>query len=147
MTGRALALLLTTLVVVALGAAAPPLLVPGAVLFVLAAVLVVVDSRSAPGPKTVSVERRNDPLFSVGAANPVTLVVRAPHMASLVLRDDAPAAMLASAQLLPLRGSGEVGYTLTPRARGDVGPGRRLTGQRRVCVSRFRTVARQSNGR
>jgi uncharacterized protein (DUF58 family) len=119
MTRRGLALVLTTLVLVALGAAVPGLLVLGTVLFVLAAVLVVVDSRSAPGPRAVSVERRNDPLFSVGAANPVTLVVRAPHTASLVLRDDAPQAMLASAQLLSLRGSGEVGYTLTPRARGD----------------------------
>ncbi len=124
MTRRALALLLATLVVVALGAAAPVLLVPGLSLFLIAGVLVVVDSRRAPGPDRVSVERRNDPLFSVGAANPVTLSVRAPSTASLLLRDAAPRAMLASARLLRLRGAGELAYTLTPRSRGDAGFGR-----------------------
>jgi uncharacterized protein (DUF58 family) len=124
MTRRALALLLTTLVVVALGAAAPVLLVPGLSLFVIAAVLLVVDSRRAPGPDRVSVERRNDPLFSVGVANPVTLSVRAPRTASLLLRDAAPPAMLASARMLRLRGAGELAYTLTPRSRGDAGFGR-----------------------
>jgi uncharacterized protein (DUF58 family) len=124
MTKRALALLLITLVVVALGAAAPALLLPGTVLFVLAVALVVIDSRLAPGRDRVSVERRNDPLFSVGVANPVTLSVRAPRSASLLLRDDAPPAMVASAQLLPMHGPGETGYTLTPRARGDAAFGR-----------------------
>jgi uncharacterized protein (DUF58 family) len=119
MTRRALALLLTTLVVVALGAAAPVLLVPGLSLFLIAAVLLVVDSRRAPGPDRVSVERSNDPLFSVGVANPVTLSVRAPRTASLLLRDAAPPAMLASTRLLRLRGAGELAYTLTPRSRGD----------------------------
>jgi len=124
MTGRGLALLLATLVVVALGAAAPGLVLPGTVLFVLAAVLVVIDRRLAPGRERISVERANDPLFSVGVANPVTLAVRAPLGASLLLRDDAPPAMLASAQLLPVHGSGETGYTLTPGARGDAAFGR-----------------------
>jgi len=124
MTRRALALLLTTLVVVALGAAAPALLVTGMVLFVIAAALVVIDWRRAPGSDRVSVERGNDALFSVGRANPVMLTVRAPRTASLLLRDAAPGAMIASAQLLPLRGSGETGYTLTPRARGDAAFGR-----------------------
>jgi uncharacterized protein (DUF58 family) len=124
MTRRALALLLTTLVVVALGAAAPALLLPGTVLFVLAALLVLIDWRLAPGRERVRVERGNDPLFSVGVANPVTLVVRAPSSATLLLRDDAPPAMLASAQLLPMRGPGATGYTLTPRARGDAAFGR-----------------------
>jgi uncharacterized protein (DUF58 family) len=124
MTRRALALLLTTLVVVALGAAAPALLVTGVVLFVVAASLVVIDWRRAPGSDRVSVERSNDALFSVGRANPVMLTVRAPRTASLLLRDAAPPAMIASAQLLPLRGSGETGYTLTPRARGDAAFGR-----------------------
>jgi uncharacterized protein (DUF58 family) len=119
MTRRALALLLVPLVMVALGAAVGALLVPGVVLFVIAAALVLIDSRSAPGARSVVVERRADRLFSVGAANPVTLSVRAPHTASLVLRDDAPPAMLASTQLMSLRGAGEASYTLTPRARGE----------------------------
>ncbi len=119
MTRRALALLVVPLLLVALGSAVGALFVPGIVLFVIAAVLVLVDSRSAPGPKSVLVERRADRLFSVGAANPVTLAVRAPHTASLVLRDDAPPAMLASAQYMSLHGAGETSYTLTPRARGE----------------------------
>ncbi len=124
MTWRALALLLTTLVVMALGAAAPVLLVAGVVLFVVAAALVLIDSRRAPGAGRITVERRNDPLFSVGVANPVTLSVRAPRSAVLLLRDDAPMAMVASAQLVPLHGPGEARYTLTPRARGDAAFGR-----------------------
>ncbi len=60
-----------------------------------------------------------DRLFSVGATNTVTLAIRAPPDASLLLRDDAPTRMLASAQLLTVRGTGSVSYTLTPRARGD----------------------------
>jgi uncharacterized protein (DUF58 family) len=119
MTRRALALLVLPLLVVALSSAVRALLVPGIVLLVIAAALVLVDSRSAPGPRSVVVERRVDRLFSVGATNPVTLSVRAPHTASLVLRDDAPPAMLASAQYLTLRGAGETSYTLTPRARGE----------------------------
>jgi uncharacterized protein (DUF58 family) len=124
MTRRALALLLPPLVLVALGAAAGALLLLGLVLFVVAAGLVLVDSRSAPGPGRVVVERRCEPLFSVGAENPVTLTVLAPPRASLVLRDDAPPAMAASAQLLAVHGSGEAQYTLTPRARGDGAFGR-----------------------
>ncbi|MBJ7596347.1 MAG: DUF58 domain-containing protein [Candidatus Dormibacteraeota bacterium] len=119
MTRRALALLLVPLLVVALGAAVSALLGLGLVLFGIATVLVLIDSRSAPGPAAVHVERRADRLFSVGAANPVTLSVRAPHTATLLLRDDAPAAMLASAQYLSLHGAGERTYTLTPRARGE----------------------------
>jgi uncharacterized protein (DUF58 family) len=124
MTRRALAVLLACLVVVALGAAAPVVLGLGAALFAIAAALVVIDSRRAPGADRVSVDRRHDPLFSVGVANPVTLAVRAPASASLLLRDDAPPAMVASAQLLPLHGHGEIHYTLTPRARGDAAFGR-----------------------
>ncbi len=119
MTRRALALLLAPLVVVALGAAVGGLLVPGVLLFVVAAALVLVDSRSAPGARAISVERRADRLFSVGAANPVTLSVRAPQTATLVLRDDAPQAMIASTQVMSLHGPGEASYTLTPRARGE----------------------------
>jgi uncharacterized protein (DUF58 family) len=119
MTKRALALLLGPLVIVALGAADAPLLGLGLVLFLIAASLVLIDSRSAPGRRSVVVERRADRLFSVGAPNPVTLSVRAPHSASLLLRDDAPPAMLASTQYMSLRGAGETAYTLTPRARGE----------------------------
>lgn len=119
MTRRALALLLAPLLLVALGAAAPVLLVAGTVLFVAVALAVVVDSRVAPGANRVQVRRECDRLFSVGAPNPVTLVVHAPPRASLVLRDDAPLAMVASAQLHPVIGTGTAAYTLTPRARGD----------------------------
>ncbi|MBJ7609402.1 MAG: DUF58 domain-containing protein [Candidatus Dormibacteraeota bacterium] len=124
MTGRALTLLLAPLLVVALAAAWGALLVPGLVLFTVAVLLVVIDSRSAPGPSRVEVERHVDRLFSVGAANPVSLVVRAPRGASLTLRDDAPVTMLASAQLHTMHGAGETGYSLTPRARGDADFGR-----------------------
>lgn len=119
MTRRGLALLLAPLALVALGAAVPSLLVPGIILFAVAAALVAVDSRTAPGPGAVDVTRRCDRLFSVGAANLVSLAVRAPAGACLTLRDDAPPAMLASAQLHTLRGPGTVTYALTPRARGD----------------------------
>ncbi|HEY7926297.1 MAG TPA: DUF58 domain-containing protein [Candidatus Dormibacteraeota bacterium] len=119
MTRRALALLLIPLLLVALGAAAGALLVAGIALFVIVVVLVVVDSLSAPGADRVEVDRQCDRLFSVGAANAVTLLVRAPPDAWLVLRDDAPPTMLASAQLHNLRGAGSASYTLTPRARGD----------------------------
>ena len=124
MTPRALALLLAPLVLVAASAALPALLVPALVMFVVVALVVVVDSRSAPGPRRVDVERVCDRLFSVGAANPVALVVRAPRGAQLTLRDDAPAAMLSSAPLLTCAGAGESTYTLTPRARGDAEFGR-----------------------
>ncbi len=119
MTRRALALVLLPLAVVAVGAAVTALIVPGLVLFGVAILAVVVDARSAPGSGAVAVERHADRLFSVGAANPVTLHVRAPRAASLALRDDAPPAMLASSRLLSIEGSGQVGYTLTPRARGE----------------------------
>jgi uncharacterized protein (DUF58 family) len=119
MTRRALAALVAALVLVALGAASGALLACGLVLFVVVAAVVFIDSRSAPGPPRVTVERRCDHLFSVGVQNPVTLVVRAPSRAVLQLRDDAPPAMIASAQLHTVHGGGETGYTLTPRARGD----------------------------
>ncbi len=119
MTRRALALLLATLLLVALGAAAEALLVLGILLFLAVAVLVVVDSRRAPAADRVEVRRECDRLFSVGATNTVTLAIRAPRDASLLLRDDAPARMVASTQLHTVRGSGSVSYTLIPRARGD----------------------------
>ncbi len=119
MTRRALALLLVPLAIVALGAGVGALVGLGLVLFVVAAAVVLVDSRSAPGPRAVVIERHADRLFSVGAANKVTLAVRAPPAASLLLRDDAPPAMITSAQYLSLRGPGETSYTLTPRARGE----------------------------
>jgi uncharacterized protein (DUF58 family) len=124
MTARALALLLGCCALVAAGAAATALLPVGIVLLALVAVLVLVDSRRAPGADRIAVERRCDPLLSVGVANPVELVVRAPRGAPLVLRDDAPAAMLASAEVHALVGSGVASYTLTPRARGDARFGR-----------------------
>jgi uncharacterized protein (DUF58 family) len=119
MTGRALALLLAPLVLVALAAAQAALLVPGVVLFVIAIALTIVDGRRAPGRGRVSVERTADRLFSVGAANTVTLTVRAPREAALVLRDDSPPAMEASVRLMTVRGSTDAVYTLTPHARGD----------------------------
>lgn len=119
MTRLALALLLATLLVVALGAAAGALLVLGILLFLVVAVLVLVDSRRAPAADRVEVHRECDRLFSVGAKNKVTLAVRAPRDASLVLRDDAPPRMLASTQLHTIAGAGSASYTLTPRARGD----------------------------
>jgi uncharacterized protein (DUF58 family) len=143
MTRRALALLLVPLLLVALGAAEGTLLVPGLLLFVTAAVVVAIDSRSAPGPSSVVVERRADRLFSVGAPNPVTLSVRAPRTASLVLRDDAPPAMLASAQYMSLRGAGQTSYTLTPRARGESAFGRvhvRSTGRWGLGTRDFATA-------
>ena len=119
MTPRALALLLAPLPLVALGAAVPVLFVPGLVVLGAIVLVIVIDSRTAPGSERVEVERRFDRLFSVGAANPVTLSVRAPRGVVLRIRDDAPAAMIASAQELAVQGTGEVAYTLTPRARGD----------------------------
>ncbi|MEO8897671.1 MAG: DUF58 domain-containing protein [Candidatus Dormibacter sp.] len=119
MTRRALALLLLPLLLVALGASAGALLVVGILVFLAVAVAVVVDSRRAPGADRVEVHRQCDRLFSVGAANQVTLTIRAPRDASLVLRDDAPARMLASAQLHTVHGAGSASYTLTPHARGD----------------------------
>jgi uncharacterized protein (DUF58 family) len=124
MTRRALALLVAPLVLVALASAQSALLIPGVVLFVLAAALVLVDARRAPGPGRVSVRRTADRLFSVGAANRVTLTVAAPREATLVLRDDSPPAMATSAQLLTVQGPGESAYTLTPHARGDAPFGR-----------------------
>lgn len=119
MTRRGLALLLGAALLVGLGSAASALLVPGLLVFVAVAVVIVIDGRSAPGPGEVRVRRECDRLFSLGAPNVVTLDVQAPRLASLRLRDDAPAAMLTSMQVLEVRGSGRVSYTLTPRARGD----------------------------
>jgi uncharacterized protein (DUF58 family) len=124
MTRRALALVAAPLVLVALGSAQGGLFIPGVVLVIIVAALVVLDGRTAAGPDRVSVERTADHLFSVGAANRVTLTVRAPPGASLILRDDAPPAMAASDRLMSLRGSGAAAYTLTPRARGDASFGR-----------------------
>jgi uncharacterized protein (DUF58 family) len=147
MTVRALALLAVPLVLVALAAAAGALLVPALVLCVVAAGLVVVDSRSAPGADRVEVSRQCDRLFSVGASNQVTLVVRAPREASLLLRDDAPATMLASAQLHTVHGSGSASYTLTPQARGDGRFGRvhvRSRGPRGLGTRDFTAAAPQT---
>lgn len=119
MTSRALALVLAPLVLVAAGAAAAALVLPGVILFAAAIVAVVVDARRAPGRDRVEVTRRCDRLFSVGAPNLVTLDVRSPSRAALLLRDEAPPAMVASAQVQRLRGPGAVTYTLTPPARGD----------------------------
>ena len=124
MTRRALALLLGCCALVAAGAAVPVLLVLGILLLALAGLLVFIDSRRAPGADRVVVERRCAPLFSVGVANPVELVVRAPRGVPLVVRDDPPPAMLASARLHSLAGPGRAWYTLTPRARGDARFGR-----------------------
>lgn len=124
MTRRALALVVAPLCVVALASAQPALLVPGLALAVIAAALVVIDARTAPGPDRVSVERAADRLFSVGAANRVSLTVRAPRDATLMLRDDSPPAMTASERLLTARGSEVAAYTLTPHARGDAVFGR-----------------------
>ncbi len=123
MTGRGLALLLTTLLLVALGSADPRLLPLGILLAAAAVALLVVDSRRAPGPERVSIERQADRLFSVGAPNRVVLRVTAPRGARLLIRDDVPPAMAGSVRFLEVRGAAESGYTLTPHTRGDAGFG------------------------
>jgi uncharacterized protein (DUF58 family) len=123
-TRRGLVLLLGPVALVAGAAAVPGLLVPALLLLAAAAVAIGVDSRSAPGSGRVTVERRCDRLFSVGAENPVTLAVRAPRSTWLRMRDDAPPAMRSSARLLARRGPGEVSYSLAPSARGDAAFGR-----------------------
>jgi uncharacterized protein (DUF58 family) len=146
-TRRAAVLMLVPLMLVALGAAVGPLVGLGVALFAVVALLVVIDSRGAPGAGRVEVERRCDRLFSVGAPNPVTLIVHAPPRASLVLRDEVPVAMPASAQLHQLRGSGEVQYTLTPRARGDAAFGSvqvRSTGPWRLGTRDFAAARPQT---
>ena len=120
---RALALLLAPLVLVVAGAATGVLLWTGLALFAAVTVIVAVDARRAPGADRVAVARHCDRLFSVGAPNRVTLEVRAPRKAVLLLRDEAPPAMAASAQVQSIDGPGAVTYTLTPQVRGDAGFG------------------------
>ncbi|MGA8014390.1 MAG: hypothetical protein WCB85_00530, partial [Candidatus Dormiibacterota bacterium] len=73
MTRWGAALLLLALIPLAAGAAAPDLIGPGIVVWAVAALLVIVDSRRAPGRDRLLVTRDHDETLSVGRPNWVTV--------------------------------------------------------------------------
>ncbi len=127
MTRWGAALLLLSLTPLGAAAAAPQLLVPGLALPVIAALLVVLDSRRAPGRGRLTAVREHDELLSVGRANAVTVRIdvlgaRAPLPA--VVRDEHPVRVPAGPAVARLRLPGALRYTLTPAVRGEESFGR-----------------------
>lgn len=111
------------LALVGAGAAATGLFIAGLALMAAGALLIVVDGRRAPGRTTVHVTRSHDALLSVGVANTVRLAVAGPRAHARV-REEVPAAAHASADEWGVPLPADIGYTLTPRVRGELALGR-----------------------
>jgi uncharacterized protein (DUF58 family) len=121
MTPRGALLVLLAVVPVAAAAASPALLLPGLALVVAAGLLVIIDSRRAPGRDRLTVEREHEAMLSVGRDNPirVSVEVRGRRRVPATVRDqvaprlaDAP-----SSGRLVLPGTFE--YHVHPTSRGD----------------------------
>jgi uncharacterized protein (DUF58 family) len=124
MTWRGAVLLLAPLPLVAAGAAVPALYAVGLVVFVVAAAVVIIDGRRAPGRRDVTVHREHDDILSVGAANPIELHVRAREHSAAAVREELPAGAHASRAVWRTRMPAELRYTVAPRARGELALGR-----------------------
>ncbi|MFO7167552.1 MAG: DUF58 domain-containing protein [Chloroflexota bacterium] len=124
-TPRLLLLLLLGSALVA-GIALVPALAWLAVAYLVAvAALVTADALVTARPRAIEVERINDTKLSLGASNPVTLLVanRSPRPLRFQLRDEHPHEIAADATILageaPPFGLCELRYHLRPARRGD----------------------------
>jgi uncharacterized protein (DUF58 family) len=120
MTWRGAALLLVSIAVIAGGAAVSVFFPVGLVLLALCVVAIAVDSRRAPGARSMRVERRCADLLSVGVANRVSLEVSARNAGvPALVRERVPAALHPSRVQWRVRLPATLEYTITPIARGD----------------------------
>ncbi len=100
-----------------------------AIYLALLVILLVVDYLLSVKTGDLDVERINDARLSLGAENPVTLLIanRSPRAVRLTLRDEHPPEIAASAVFVhgdaPAYGLLECRYTLRPVTRGDFGFG------------------------
>lgn len=124
MTRWGAALLLLALIPLAAGAASPDLVGPGIAVWAVAALLVIVDSRRAPGRDRLLVSRDHDEILSVGRPNWVTVRVdlrgwSGGRLLPATVRDEHPARVPASPAMQRLSLPGAFRYTLTPATRGE----------------------------
>jgi uncharacterized protein (DUF58 family) len=142
MTLRGAALVLAPLALLALAARFSALLFPAVALWALAVAAVVVDSRRAPGGRRLRVARINDEVLGVGrpAAVRLRLDVDGRRTAALV-RDEHPADMTASVEVIRTVLPAEIEYTLTPWTRGEREFGRTVV----RAEGPWRLATRQSN--
>jgi uncharacterized protein (DUF58 family) len=121
MTWRGAGLLAVCTAIVAIGAAVPAFVIVGLVLAGFGIVAVVIDSRRAPGPAVLRVDRVCNDLLSVGVANRVTLRItaRAGGSAAIVHERVSPG-LHPSQTRWNVHLPAAIEYTVTPVARGDV---------------------------
>jgi len=126
-TRLGLLLLTVTAVPVALAAALPGLLLPALALLVVAAALVVVDSRRAAGPARLSAVRQHDEMLSVGRDNLIQLrmTARGGRVHARVRDEVAPRLECGQADR-QLTLPGTVDYLVRPAARGEEPFGRAI---------------------
>jgi uncharacterized protein (DUF58 family) len=138
-TRRGLLVLLAPCVVVALGALNTGLLWAGVAFAALAVAVIIVDNRAAPGRDRMRAERLHDAILSVVRPPLVRVRVALSGGDSLpaLVRDEHPAEVPASAEVLRMRIPGEASYTLSPHTRGVTRFGRivvRVPGPLRLSV-------------
>lgn len=137
-TGRLLALGLATAAPLALAELLPPLAVATPLLLVLLLTAVLLDRRATDRQTRLEVRRELADRLSIGAENPVTVVVenRGGRAVRFGVRDELPPVFAASA--LVLGGEAEPGgvarlrYAVAPPRRGDFAFGRTLLRVRSV---------------
>ena len=121
-------LLLASLVPLALSGVLPGLFGPGLGLPVVAALLVLLDWRRAPGPGQLTATREHEEILSVGRANWVTVRIElrprragglAPRSLPAIARDENPLRMPAKDAVQSLVLPGSFHYALTPASRGE----------------------------
>ena len=121
MTARGALLALLALVPVAAAAAAPVLLAPGLAALLAVLVLVVVDSRRAPGRDRISASREHDAMLSVGRENliAVQLDVRGRRHVRSVVRDQVAPRLAGASSSARLVLPGTLEYRVRPSVRGE----------------------------
>jgi len=124
-TARGAALLLAPMPLVAAGAANTALYTVGLLLLAVAAVIIVVDGRRAPGSQRLSARRAHDPILSAGVRNPITVeVALAGAVARGVVRDEAPPGIADGGSQCRGTIPATLQYGVTPAARGEIAFGR-----------------------
>ncbi|HYA01311.1 MAG TPA: DUF58 domain-containing protein [Candidatus Binatia bacterium] len=114
--------LLAALVPLAASSAYPGLLIPGVAVAAAAALVVLVDSRRAPGSSRLRVSREHDQILSAGRANAISVRIElqppAGRLAAMV-RDEHPPHLAASGAVQRISIPGVLRYTVTPEGRGE----------------------------
>lgn len=120
MTGRGLLTAGAPLALMAMSAHWTGLLWPGLAALVIALGMIAVDARRAPGRDRLAVRREHDDILSVGAPNPVTVVIShdGPAVSALV-RDELPPQMRSTHGIERMDVPGVLRYTLLPLSRGE----------------------------